>query len=192
MQTGEGHETAMIGAVGSDLERPEPPQDVSKGYRLVIGDELVTWEWPVNKGEAGGYYIEMKHPGVHEDEVTKAAAPEITADLKGKTGTVPMVGNSNAAFIAKCNYQITDFRLPIRIKQAGDDELKDATYAPANNGLNYPNERIYLAMLKMPPVTVNGEVRDLRSEIEAKLNEVAGRDIPAQRDLADLGEEPGS
>jgi len=187
MVPGDGHEEAMMAEAEA-----APRQEVSKGYRLVIGDEPVIWEWPVNKGEAGGYFLEMKHPGVNEDKITKAAAPDIEVDMRAKTGGASFAANVQAAFVEKCVQQLSNYRLPIRVKRTDGDQEKDATFVPARDGDNRENRLIYEAMLRATAVEVNGEVRNLRKEIEAKFDEVGCRDIPSQEDLDDLGEGPGS
>lgn len=159
------------------VEVPEVRESVDEGYVLVMDDVTRTWEWPSSAKDKGKFYITAKHPGLGEDKVKAAASPGFAVDVKAKTGDMRFAQATEAWFVEKCVQQVTDFVIPTN---AGG-EATVQRFKSDNKGDNYPNRKVYTALLRAPKI---------RADVEAFLDQMAGRNEDAQADLAALGEGP--
>lgn len=162
-----------------DAGHEEVKVDVPQGYVLVMDDVSQTWEWPSSPADKGRYYITAKHPGLGEDKVRAASSPQFAVDAKAKTGDLRMTPSREAGFVEKCVQQIIGFAIPT----SKDGEQAVAMWKPDNKGDNYPNRTIYTSLLR---------AAELRRDIEAFLDKVAGRDTDSMAAFAELGEGPAA
>lgn len=174
----------------NDAVYEDAPPEVSKTYRLVMGEQEQAWTYPLTTESPNPYFIRAKHPRLREDEVTEASGPGTSFRQRGKDnveGTVSLVGKRMAGFVAKCRVQIVDYCLPIC--RGGEDQ--DARFVRQGDdpGGNKYNLEVYTALTQYTAVPWQGEHFNLMQSIEEWLDEVAGRTTAAQEDLQDLGEE---
>ena len=160
---------------GHEVEQGAVPQS----YVLVMDDVSDTWEWPSSPEDKGRYYITAKHPGLGEDKVRSASSPQFAVDAKNKTGDLRMTPSKEAGFVEKCVQQIVAFAVPT----TKDGQAAVVMWSPTNKGDNYLNRTIYTNLLRVP---------ELRNEIEAFLDKMAGRNADAMAAFAELGEGPAA
>jgi len=168
-----------------DEQEISEPQDASPSYLVVMDQVEQTLYLPETNEEA---YIRARDPGMHEDQIAAAQMPltmkggRLRAQKKnrGEIEDVVVTGNVAAAsaFVAKCIYQITDYRLPV-LKEG---KVAWRRFNPSNDGDNHENRQLYVRMLA-PPKPGEPPVADL---IESFLDYVAGRGTPAQEDFEAL------
>jgi hypothetical protein len=163
----------------AELDDVVEPDVASEGYVLVMDDVVETWQWPSAAKDQGKFYISAKHPGLGEDKVKAASSPGFAVDVAKKTGDMRFAQATEAGFVEKCVQQIVDFAIPTPGDKPGNIEV--LRFKPDNKGENYPNRKVYTALLRAPQI---------RADIEAFLDRVAGRNAEAQADFADLGEGP--
>lgn len=123
-------------------------------------------------GAPSGYFISAKHPGVDGDKIVAAGAKMKTK--RAEDADLLFDQAPAAAFLAKCQTQITGFRVPI-LKGGLNQDLE---YESKNYGDNRNNNEFYETLLKESKV---------RRIIEEWLDRVGGRTEEAQKDLAELG-----
>lgn len=171
----------------------ETPQEVAAstqidpGYLVSMDDRRATWFLDFLKpDEPQRYYISAREPGLREDDITNAGLnfsyDRQTGPEKGKVGEMIVTGNPMPVrqFLAKCKFQVTDFRLPGIDKQGNHVDL---AYNPANRGDNNENFNFFLRLYPVAP---------LREEIEAFLDWIAGRKSEAVEEFETLkNEQPG-
>ena len=160
---------------GHEVEQGAVPQS----YVLVMDDVSDTWEWPSSPEDKGRYYITAKHPGLGEDKVRAASSPQFAVDAKNKTGDLRMTPSKEAGFVEKCVQQIVAFAVPT----TKDGQAAVVMWKPDNKGDNYSNRTIYTNLLRVP---------ELRRDVEAFLDKMAGRDADAMAAFAELGEGPAA
>ena len=169
--------------VGHDaVQEPvkEKRETVTPSYVLVMDEKPETWVWPTgDEVPSGTYYITAKHPGLNEDKINNAKAPQADVDQRARTASVSLTPALEAAFVEKCVQQIIDFAIPA----SKEGEQYVAHYKEAQGGDNFPNRQVYTSLLR---------VKALRVEVEKFLDKVAGRDDLTQEDFADLGEGQGT
>lgn len=141
-------------------------ETVSKAYLVAMDDpEDHLFEWP----EHPDCFIKAHRPSAKgDDRITQAAA---NVPMDGENAKTMQFG-PNAAFVQKCVEQIDDFAAPVILN--GQESVLQFYRGQGRNR----NKDFYWKLC----------ASEMRKEIEEFLNTIAGRDIPTQEDLADLGE----
>jgi len=136
-------------------------------------------------------YFRVKHPGLAEDKIRAATFPikmggnRAVRRGKARVDHVEASGSwdPTAGFVAKCVYQITDYFIRGKKKDASEPlgyKVVDRKYNPANRGDNQENHEVYIALLQ--------DVA-LREDFEVFLDEIAGRTDEGMEEQDALGEE---
>ena len=160
----------------------EAPREVSRGFRLSAKPRIHTLHFEdlfSDDPDPRYYFVKARPLSSDEEDEVVSATLEVSYERHGRQMEASMgTPRPNAAFIAKCRLQITDFRLP-----ADDEEGNpcDVLYNERKGGKNDANEEIY-ERLRMQQTA--------RERIEAFLDEVGGRSEEAEQDWNDLGNSP--
>jgi hypothetical protein len=155
-------------------------EDVTPEYLVIMYEEDATWEFP---GSGGKYFITAKHPGLAQDKIRSAMAPggSVRQTKQGTESSLTLATQTEAGFVEKCVWQITDYRFLARVKdESGRISVEERAYrtGSAGNGDTKHNRESYTAWLRTP----------FRDEIEAFLDRLGARSAGVEEDLADLGE----
>ena len=144
-------------------------EEVSPGYLFTIDDEpaRLTFE----KYGLPEDFIEAKHPGDDEDSILRVLMGRVKQSGDNEVDfDAPAL---QAAFLRKCETQITDFRLTGKGKDGQPAATDFKPRDPSNN------KAMYKKLLRVKPA-----VRDM---IEGFLDEVACRNTPKSRAFANTG-----
>jgi hypothetical protein len=198
-------EDTQEGAQAEPQERPH----VSIGFVVPLYDEPETMHLPGS--DDGTYFITAQRCSLKdEDKIAQAGYKMAASGQKVKRGqAVDIVGAlaPGEVFFEKCTRQITDFCLPVRVKdnRTGKVSNQDMRYNAANRGDNSDNRKVYEFMaderirIKTETLTEKQALAladsdedepldvSLRDVVEGFLDTVHGRDTDAREDFSRLG-----
>ena len=176
-------------------EQSDPKQDISPDYLIVMERRPQTL-YPVASNKS--IFITAVHPGMAEDDITAAMLPiswNAPGRTRGRKRNQPQEEETEVmmhsaarpayAFVEKCRYQITDFRLSIE----EDGKIKVRKYDSKNRGDNRSNREVYESILWMTKSIKSLGDMSWWDVVEGFLDSVAGRETDTAEDFDDLKKE---
>lgn len=158
-------------------------------FLVAIGEETA----PALRDPNAEWFVQAKHPRADEAKIRRASVSTKVMGVRtdgdedeeeAQTRDVDVDADPTASFLAKCQYQISDYALPARNVNTGEETLRKFNAKGMPRGDNKDNREVYEGI-------VYARDQSFRKFLEAYLDWVAGRPGKARYDFEALLGVPG-